>query len=225
VSATLVTKKASKGYKGVAMEGTIARWYARNTLKNIDEYRKLAHSLAGQLEPGSSVLEVAPGPGFMAIELAKLNCFRVVGLDISETFVAIATANAKAACVQVDFQLGNASAMPLTDLSFDLIVCRAAFKNFAEPVAALCEMYRVLKPGGKALIFDLRPDASPADLATEVAGMKLGWLNAAITRFVLRWLTRRAHSKEAFRQMAAQTPFKTCSFQNNSIGFEVMLKK
>jgi ubiquinone/menaquinone biosynthesis C-methylase UbiE len=225
VSATLGMKKASKGYKGVGMEGAIARWYARNTLKNLGEYRKLAHSLADQLEPGSKVLEVAPGPGFLAIELAKLNRFCVVGLDISETFVAIATANAKAAGVQVDFQLGNASAMPLVDDWFDLIVCRAAFKNFAQPVAALGEMYRVLKPGGKGLIFDLRPDASSADLATEVAGMKLGWLNAAITRFVLRLLTRRAHSQESFRQLVAQTPFKTCSFQNDSIGFEVTLKK
>jgi 2-polyprenyl-3-methyl-5-hydroxy-6-metoxy-1,4-benzoquinol methylase len=36
------------------------------------------------------VLEVAPGPGFLAIELAKLGPYRIVGLDISETFVRIA---------------------------------------------------------------------------------------------------------------------------------------
>jgi len=208
------------------MEGAIARWYARNTGKGIEDYRKLARSLAGQLEAGSSVLEVAPGPGYLAVELAKLGRFRVVGLDISKTFVAMAAANAKDAGVQVEFQLGNASAMPYDSDSFDLIVCRAAFKNFAEPVGALTEMHRVLKSGGKALIIDLRPDASPADIAAAVDGMKLGWLNSLVTRLAFKHvLLRRAHSKETFRQMVAQTPFKTCAFQEDSIGLEITLER
>jgi ubiquinone/menaquinone biosynthesis C-methylase UbiE len=225
MSATQGTEKPRKGYKGLGMEGAVARWYARNTAKGIEEYRKLAGSLAGQLEGGSSVLEVAPGPGYLAIELAKLGPFRVVGLDISKTFVAMATANAKDAGVPVEFHLGNASEMPFDSDSFDLIVCRAAFKNFAEPVAALAEMHRVLKPGGKALIIDLLPDASPADIAAAVDGMKLNWLNSLTTKLVLHWLRRRAHSKETFRQMALQTPFKTCSFQEESMGLEVTLRK
>ena len=47
------------------------------------------------------------------------------------------------------------------DTQFDFIVCRAAFKNFAGPLVALNEMHRVLKPGGNALIIDLRKDFSP----------------------------------------------------------------
>ena len=87
-------------------------------------------------------------------------------------------------------------------------------------------MHRVLKPGGKAFIFDLRPDASPADIAAAVDGMKLGWLNALITRLTFKhMLLKRAHSKESFRQMAAQTPFKTCAFREESIGHEVTLMK
>jgi ubiquinone/menaquinone biosynthesis C-methylase UbiE len=148
-----------------------------------------------------------------------------VGLDISKTFVAMAAANAKNAGVLVEFHLGNASAMPFDSDSFDLIACRAAFKNFAEPVVALTEMYRVLKSGGKALIIDLRPDASPADIAAAVGGMKLSWLNSLSTRLILRLLLRRAHSKETFRQMVSQTPFKTCAFQEDPIGLEITLKK
>jgi ubiquinone/menaquinone biosynthesis C-methylase UbiE len=225
MSATAEMAKPGKGYKGVGMEGAVARWYAKNTGQSIEEFRKLARMLAGQLAGGSSVLEVAPGPGYLAIELAKLGSFRVVGLDISKTFVAIAAANAKDAGVAVEFQLGNASAMPFESDSFDLIVCRAAFKNFAEPAGALTEMHRVLKSGGKAIIIDLRKDASAADIAAEVVGMKLGWLNSLITRITLHWLTRRAHSKEAFRQMASQTPFQTCAIQEISIGLEITLKK
>jgi ubiquinone/menaquinone biosynthesis C-methylase UbiE len=225
MGATLGTQKFAKGQKGMGMEGGIARWYARTTGKSIEQYKKLARSLAGKLEEGANVLEVAPGPGYLAIELAQQGPFRVVGLDISKTFVAIAEANAKDAGARVEFHLGNASAMPFDSDSFDLIVCRAAFKNFAEPVGALEEMHRVLKPGGKALIIDMRPDASKADIAAEVDSMKLGWLSSLITRLTLQWLRLRAHSKETFRQMAAQTPFKTCGFEEESIGMEITLKK
>ena len=175
---------------------------------------------------GARILEVAPGPGFLAIELARLGDYQVVGLDISKTFVELAAENARTAGVEVAFQLGNAAAMPFDPDSFDLIVCRAAFKNFSEPVRALAEMYRVLKLGGKAFIMDLRPDASPTDIAAAVNGMKLGWLNALITRLTFKhMLLKRAHSKESFRRMAAQTPFKTCAFREESIGLEVTLMK
>ena len=225
MSATAGPKRLTKGYKGVGMEGGIARWYARNTGKNIEEFREEARSLADQLAPGSNVLEVAPGPGYLAIELSKLGAFRVVGLDISKTFVAIASANGRDAGASVEFVHGNASDMPFGAESFDLIVCRAAFKNFAEPVQAIREMYRVLKPGGKAQIFDLSPDASPASIRAEVDRMNLGWLGSVMTRFILRVLTRRAHSTETFHQMATQTPFKSCSIRRGPIGFEISFEK
>src|SRR5262249_40437064 len=152
-----LTPKSNKGYKGLGMEGFIARWYARNTASR--DHRKSAERVAGRVARGDSILEVAPGPGYLAIELAKLGNYRVVGLDISQTFVEIARANATNAGVAVEFQQGNASNMPFPAASFDFIVCQAAFKNFSEPVQALAEMHRVLRPGGKALILDLRPDA------------------------------------------------------------------
>ncbi len=157
MTATLAKRRPTKGWKGMGMEGSLARWYARNTGKAIAQFRNEARALAVGLPENASILEVAPGPGFLAIELARLGKFQVTGLDISKTLVGIATENARKAGVAVTFRLGNASAMPFEDGSFDLVVCRAAFKNFSEPVRAIAEMYRVLKPGGKAFIFDLRP--------------------------------------------------------------------
>jgi ubiquinone/menaquinone biosynthesis C-methylase UbiE len=177
------------------------------------------------LAEGASVLEVAPGPGYLAIELAKLGTFRVVGLDISETFVRMASENAQKAGVAVAFHHGDAAHMPFNPDSFDLIVCRAAFKNFTQPVGALNEMYRVLKPGGKALILDLRPDASAADINAHVKHMKLGWGSSLMTKLILNMLRKRAYSREQFRQMASQTPFKTCEIREESLGFEVALRK
>jgi SAM-dependent methyltransferase len=59
----------------------------------------------------------APGPGFFAIELAKLDDFKITGLDISRTLVQIATENARKAGINIDFRLGNAAAMPFADES------------------------------------------------------------------------------------------------------------
>ena len=79
--------KCKSGAKGMPMEGILARWYARNTGKVIDQYRKAAEDVAAELPSGSHVLEVAPGPGYFAIELAKLGSFHIIGLDISQSFV------------------------------------------------------------------------------------------------------------------------------------------
>jgi 2-polyprenyl-3-methyl-5-hydroxy-6-metoxy-1,4-benzoquinol methylase len=86
------------------MEGAVAKWYAGLTKKSLKEFQALAQRVAEELRPGSRVLEVAPGPGYFAIELAKLGDYRIAGLDISETFVDIARANAVEANVRVDFR-------------------------------------------------------------------------------------------------------------------------
>ena len=68
---------AHKGYKGLGMEGFTAKWYASQTIKSLDEFMALARRVADELPPGSRVLEVAPGPGYFAIELAKFYGARV----------------------------------------------------------------------------------------------------------------------------------------------------
>lgn len=218
--------KARKAYRGVGMEGFIARWYARNTGKNRERFRATAQLLASQLPGTADVLEIAPGPGYLAVELARLGPYRVVGLDISYTFVEIARRNAREAGVDITFHQGNASDMPFEAGSFDRTVCCAAFKNFSEPVRALEEMHRVLRPGGKALIVDLRPDASPAVIDAEVRKMGTGWFSAWLTRLTFKhMLVKRAYSQEQFRQMAARTPFGACDIDETPLGMNVWLTK
>lgn len=218
--------KPKKPYIGLSMEGMIARWYAKNTGRDLGEFRKLAEVVASQVSAGASILEVAPGPGYLAIELAKLGAYRIVGLDISKSFVSMAAENARKAGVAVTFLHGNASAMPLDAATFDFIVCRAAFKNFSEPVEALNEMYRVLRVGGKALIIDLRRDASPEAVRSCVKEMRLGFFNALLTRFTFKhMLLKRAYSQEQFREMATRTPFTTCTIELDPLGLQVSLVK
>jgi len=216
----------TKGYKGIGMEGRIAKWYAKTTYKDLDEFKALARRVSVGLSEGASVLEVAPGPGYFAIELAKLGKYKITGLDISKTFVDIASRNARDVGVDVAFQLGNASSMPFADDSFDLIVCRAAFKNFTEPVAALREMRRVLKKGGKAVIIDLRKDTPQEEINAHVDKMNVGRLNAAFIKLSFRFmLLKRAYTKEDFEQFIAESGFQMSEIADAPVGFEIALVK
>ena len=215
-----------KGYRGVGMEGRVAAWYAKNTLRDIAEFQALADRLTKDLPAGARILEVAPGPGYLSIELAKHGQYRITGLDISKTFVEIATENARRASLKIDFRQGNASAMPFRKDTFDFIVCRAAFKNFSQPVAAMNEMYRVLRPGGRALIIDLRKDASMNDIDTYIEDARLGWTNSLIYKLTFRYmLIPRAYSKQQFGDMAARSQFGTAEIEASGIGLEVTLVK
>lgn len=215
---------SEKAFKGRGMEGMTAKWYANLTKKGLDEFRALARRVADELPRGGRVLEVAPGPGYFAIELAKLRKDSIAGLDISRSFVEIASRNALEAGVAVDFRQGNAAAMPFADASFDFLVCRAAFKNFAEPVRALQEMYRVLAPGGRALIIDLRRDASNASIGKAVDEWGLGFMNRVITKLTFRFmLLKRAYTKQEFERMLAQTRFAEFEIKESGIGYEVSM--
>jgi len=226
MTAVSVKDTRGKAYRGVGMEGALAKWYAGLTRKSLAQFQALARRVAGQVPPGSRVLEVAPGPGFFAVELARLGDYHVVGLDISRTFVDIARRNAAEAQVDVDFREGNASNMPFENDSFDFLLCRAAFKNFSEPLAALCEMHRVLKPGGKALIIDLRRDATRESIAKAVDGMGLGAVNRLITKLTFRFmLLKRAYTKGEFESLLAQTGFRTVEIREDAIGLEIEMGK
>jgi ubiquinone/menaquinone biosynthesis C-methylase UbiE len=218
-------ERKPKPYKGIAMEGMIATWYAKNTGKAVAEYRSLAKRIADGLRPGDRVLEVAPGPGYLAIELARLGSYRLAGLDISRTFIRMARENAAQGGVMVLFQEGDVAAMPFAADTFDFIVCRAAFKNFGDPVGALREMHRVLRPGGRALVIDMRNDASPKAIRDEVAKMQLSRIDRFLTRTTLSALRKRAYSKLDFERMAQATPFGRCDIREEPLGFEVTLTK
>ena len=216
----------AKAYKGMGMEGFVAKWYAANTRKGLEEFKALARQVASGLPPGSRVLEAAPGPGYFAIELAKLGGYRVTGLDISETFVEIANRNAKEAGVEIDFRQGNVSGMPFEDATFDFVFCRAAFKNFSDPAGALQEMYRTLKTGGKGLILDLRKDAPPEAIAQAVDGMGLNPINKVLTKLAFRFmLLKRAYTEKRFREFFSRSGFRAVDIQEDLIGLEIRFEK
>jgi ubiquinone/menaquinone biosynthesis C-methylase UbiE len=218
--------KTKKAYKGLPMEGVIATWYARITFKDLKRHQLMAQELVKKIPAGGNVLEIAPGPGYFCIELAKLGNCQITGLDISKSFVEIARKNAVEAGLKIDFRQGNASSMPFEDNMFDFTFCQAAFKNFSEPVKAIAEMYRVLRPGGVSVISDLRKDASAEDIEQEIKGMGLGPINRMMVRWTFKnMLLNSAYRVDEMRSMIAQTPFGKCQIDVDGVGFRVWLTK
>jgi ubiquinone/menaquinone biosynthesis C-methylase UbiE len=214
-----------KAYKGMSMEGSTARWYDRTTRRDMPEFKALALRIAAVVPAGGAVLEVAPGPGFLSIELAKRG-LQVQGVDISKTFVQIAQHNANADGVQARFDLGNAAALPVEDGSVDFVVCRAAFKNFSEPVKALSEMRRVLRPGGTALLIDMRRDVKVGELKRYVDGLGVNLPNRWFMMAVFRgMLIRRAYRLEEIWRMAIEAGWAEPRIDSSPVGFEAWLTK
>ena len=215
-----------KAYRGMGMEGSVARWYEKTTRNDMDDYRRLAIRVAAMLPLGGDVLEVAPGPGFLATEMAKTGKLRVTGLDISRTMIELAKANAEKLGVPATFQHGSASQMPFADQSFDFLVCRAAFKNFTDPAGALREIRRVLRPGGSGLIIDLRRDVSMAEIGKYVDTLGLGFFDRLFTLLTFRFvLLPRAYTRRQIETMLRQVPFSSARVDANAIGMEIWFER
>jgi ubiquinone/menaquinone biosynthesis C-methylase UbiE len=138
----------------------------------------------------------------------------------------MAAKTAEAAGVAVSFNQGSASNMPFPRGSFDFLLCRAAFKNFADPVGALKEMCRVLRPGGRGVIIDLRRDASPNTISRHVDEMGLSPVNRILTKLAFRtMLLKSAYTREQFQQMLAPTEFSSVEIAEDGIGFEIRMTK
>jgi ubiquinone/menaquinone biosynthesis C-methylase UbiE len=109
--------------------------------------------LAG-VKPSHRVLDLACGPGFVALEFAK-HAREVVGVDLTPEMLKKARALARRENFKnVTFRRADVKRLPFDVRSFDLVVTRASFHHFSEPERALAEMVRVLKRNGRILISD-----------------------------------------------------------------------
>jgi SAM-dependent methyltransferase len=128
-------------------------------------YRRVADDVAALAlndESPEKVLEIGSGPGELALEIARrLPQAEVLGVDLADAMVARAAERARDAAVHlhVQFQIADAANLPLADGSFDIAVSTLSLHHWADPGAVFAELGRVLRPGGVALVYDLRPFA------------------------------------------------------------------
>jgi ubiquinone/menaquinone biosynthesis C-methylase UbiE len=122
-----------------------------------------------------TALEISPGPGYLGIDwLSKTDGTRLVGLDISNEMLRRSGRNAASEGLadRVEYVHGDACSMPFEDGSFDAAFANGGLHEWADPIAVFDEIARVLKPGGRYCITDLRRDMR----------CPLRWTLAALTR-------------------------------------------
>jgi demethylmenaquinone methyltransferase/2-methoxy-6-polyprenyl-1,4-benzoquinol methylase len=124
------------------------------------------------LAPGEHCLDLATGTGDLAIMLAQVEPgIHVTGLDLSREMLSVAERKVAERHLgrQIDLVEGNALHLPFPDASFDVVTCGFGLRNFPDLAAALAEMRRVLRPGGRALSLEV---SRPTNLVI-FAGFKL----------------------------------------------------
>lgn len=222
----LFVMKHMRKNKDIGIYGLTAKWYDKNSRKSrMAEMQSYANEVASHVSKNANILEVAPGPGYLSIELAKKG-FNVTGVEISPDFVEIEKNNAKEADVSVDFKEGNAANLPCEDNFFDFIVCSAAFKNFKDPIKALFEMHRVLKQGGTSLIIDMNYEATSEDIDIEVRKSEMKGFDKYFVKFAFKtFLKKGAYTKEDFETFIKDTPFKNYKIRKEGISLYVSLYK
>ena len=120
----------------------------------IDLEQPVVWSIFETLPPGAA-LDAACGTGRHARRLAELG-HQVFGVDGSPAMLE----KARAALPQVQFREGDLTAIPLESASFDLVVCALALEHVADLEAAINELSRVLRRGGRMVLSDLHPAAA-----------------------------------------------------------------
>lgn len=136
------------------------RYDLLNSLMSLSRHRawrRLAVKLA-RVGLGDSALDVCCGTGDFAFDLARAVGpeGRVVGVDFAEPMLDIARAKARRIGLdRVEFTAGNALELPFEDGSFDCVTVGFGLRNVSDVSAAVAEMARVAKPGGRVLSLEI----------------------------------------------------------------------
>lgn len=118
-------------------------------------WRKKAVLESGAIH-GDHVLDCATGTGDLAIEFKKAvgDTGYVLGTDFCAPMIEPAPQKARDAGLEIDFEVADAMNLPYDDDSFDIVSIAFGIRNVDEPVTALKEMARVVKPGGRVVVLE-----------------------------------------------------------------------
>jgi ubiquinone/menaquinone biosynthesis C-methylase UbiE len=137
--------------------GPLASSYEKATRLAIDiYYHKVACEIVSRFTEGL-ILDLGTGPGYLPIEIVKsAPNIKIVGVDLSRKLIQMARENAQNAgfADRLDYQVGNSAKLRFDAAAFDMVLSTGMLHSLKDPVKVFREIYRVLKNGGQAWIYD-----------------------------------------------------------------------
>jgi len=146
------------------------------------------------LTSGEAVLDAGCGPGDDLFDMVERvgPAGRLVGLDASEVMIAEARRRAEERRLPITFEVGEATALPFPDDTFDVARASRLLEHLADPRRALSEMVRVTRPGGRIVVFDFDWDTLIIDhpdkettrtvVLTYSDSIRNGWIGRQLPR-------------------------------------------
>lgn len=191
--------------EGIPWPGTV--FYNKISQTSIFQrnYEMVAKDIATYCDEGR-ILDIGTGPGWLLVHLHHLSPrFRLFGIDASPSMVQKGIKNlAKERLTgTIEIREGNADEIPYESNFFDCVVSTGSLHHWKDPVAGLNEVFRVLKPGQYALVYDLASDTPGSVLfegARSFGGLRvlLLWIHAFEEPF---------YSQNQFLSLPASTLF------------------
>jgi ubiquinone/menaquinone biosynthesis C-methylase UbiE len=183
-------------------------------------YQMVADDILNYCARGT-LLDIGTGPARLLLALHnKSPQLRLVGIDSSPAMVAKAKENTSGV-ESIEINQGNADKIPYPDNNFDIVISTASIHHWKQPTAGLNEIWRVLKSGGFALVYDLvsdTPEPVMAECRREFGKFRttLFWLHSFEEPF---------YSQENFQALVNATLFKNCQTKFLGLLYCMILKK
>jgi demethylmenaquinone methyltransferase/2-methoxy-6-polyprenyl-1,4-benzoquinol methylase len=189
-------------------------------------WRRKAISTLRELKP-KLILDVATGTGDFAVEAMSLNPEKLIGVDISEGMLEIARRKIREKGLESRITLmpGDSENLPFSENMFDAVIVAFGVRNFENLPGGLADMFRVLKPGGKAVVLEFsKPDRFPF---REFYGLYFRYIVPVVGRWISRdrsaydYLPASVHAfprGKAFLEIMEAAGFKQTTCQRLTFG-------
>ncbi|MDF1521898.1 MAG: bifunctional demethylmenaquinone methyltransferase/2-methoxy-6-polyprenyl-1,4-benzoquinol methylase UbiE [Trueperaceae bacterium] len=178
----------------------------------------------------ADVLDVATGTADLAIALRRARPeARVVGVDFAEAMLAVGRVKAARQGVDVRLEVGDGTALPYADASFDAVTIAYGLRNFADVDAGLREIRRVLRPGGRLVVLEFPPPPRGAFgrlfrfYFTRVVPVLGGWVSGRRSAYAYLPASVLAFPEpEALAERMRAAGFQNVSFRLQTLGVSAL---
>ena len=209
--------------------GPLTSSYEKATRLAIDTYYStVAEEILSCFEKGL-MLDLGTGPGYLPIEIAKRSSdIKIIGVDLSRNLIQMARQNAQNSGFgdRLDFEVGNSARLRFDDATFDMVLSTGMLHSLRDPLKVFKEIFRVLKRGAEAWIYDPAKVASYIDRNKWKASLSYQerlflWL------FVMLRILKpiKTYSREQVAEMIKATEFEEYSIEKDSDEIKIKLRK